>query len=73
MSMEQKFVLSADVVLEWLAKLRRSGQLPLSIVAALAFVDTLRGKRLELIFRTDVFKKQLEIVVRAVDEGPKPA
>jgi hypothetical protein len=64
MSTEQKFTLSADTVLDWLAKLRKGGHLPLPIVAALGFIDQLRGKRLELIIKT-VGTTELQLTVRA--------
>jgi len=51
MSIEQKFTLSADTVVEWIGKLKKSGQLPLPVLGMLAFVEQLRGKRLEIIVR----------------------
>jgi hypothetical protein len=48
---EQTFTLSANTALDWLAKLRKSGDLPLPIVAALTFVEGLRGKQIEVSIR----------------------
>lgn len=53
--MEYTFKLSVESLLEHASKLKKSGNLPPTVIAAIMFVEQLKNKK-------------LEITIRAVDE-----